>query len=266
MEVKKLLIVEDNLAFSNELTHCLKNGGFAVFAASSVQQALEIVKTEKPDGISLDIQLADSLGFNLISAIEINNYYNGKMPVITVVSSLIGLQTIPILKQNQIPYYDKSLPTFRPEMILDYFTFALKANFNQPAFPRELPKLQTIPPTSTSDLKVLIKQKLDNYGFNKRATAYNRLTDAVYYTLMPTENQLHSLTSIFVDVLNTDFNTAFVGMKKLLIDTFKQNPQNFYDFYHKKSREELLQLGVKEIPTPSDFVYRIAEDVRKENS
>lgn len=266
MSQKKLLIVEDNPVFSSELEKCLKNGGFLVFTASSVQKALEIIKTEKPDGISLDIQLEDSLGFNLINTLISDNYYNGTIPMIIVVSSLIGLQTIPILNQNQIPYYDKSLPTFRYEMILDYFIFGLKNNANS-LIPNIQPKEQTVPLMFNNDnLRNLIKQKLDVYGFNKRATAYERLVEGVYYTLLPAENQMNTLTSIFVDVLNVDFNTAFVSMKKLLIDTFKQNPKVFYDIYHKSSKEELLNSGLKEIPTPADFIYHIAEEIRKQNN
>ena len=264
MGQKKVLVVEDNPIFSAELTKCLKQGGFLVLTAPSIQKALEIIKTEKPDGISLDIQLEDSLGFNLINDLISNGYYGGVVPTIIVVSSLIGLQTIPILQQNQIPYYDKSLPTFRCEMILDYFAFALKRTSNN-SVPLGLKQvMSTVNVQFNNDnLRSLIEQKLEVYCFNKRAVAYSRLIDGVYYTLLPAENQANTMTSIFVDVLNVDFNTAFVGMKKLLIDTFRQNSDAFYNDYHKKSREELLKSGNKEIPTPSDFIYNIADDIKK---
>ena len=266
MDPKKILIVEDNPIFSDELARCLEKGGFLIFTAPSIQKALEIIKTEKPDGISLDIQLEDSLGFNLINTIISDDYYNGALPNIIVVSSLISLQTIPTLHQHQIPYYDKTLPTFNCQMVLDYFTFALNGNSNRitlPTLKHEIPT--TDMPFNTDNLRTLIEQRLDIYSFNRRPIAYQRLVDGVYYTLVPAENQANSLTSIFVDVLDVDFNAAFVGMKKLLIDTFRQNPDVFCDFYHKKSKAELQDLGIKVVPTPSDFIYHIVTEIKRGN-
>ena len=36
-----------------------------------------------------------------------------------------------------------------------------------------------------------------------------------------------------------------------------------YDFYHNKSKEELQDLGIKEVPTPSDFIYHIVTEIKR---
>ena len=263
MEQKKILIVEDRPNFSNKLAKLFEKDGFSVFQSPSLQSALEIINKEKPDGISLDIQLEDGLGFNLISELITTDYYNGDMPVIVVVSSLIGLQTIPILNQHKIPYYDKSLPTFNPQIILDYFTFALQnLSTNSVSLQHQQNKANVSISTETTNeygLKSLIKQELDVYKFNIKTIAYKRLVESIYYTLIPAENQADSLISIFIDVLEVDYNAAFVGLKKLFSDSFKENPNVFYEFYHQKSKEDLLALDIKEIPTPSEFIHHIVK-------
>lgn len=265
-EKNKILVIEDDFKFANELVTCLKNGGFDTLHTDNVDDALKIIEEVRPTGISLDIQLKGSLGLNILKTLTSEKIYKDFTPVIIVVSSFIGPQTLPILQKYQIPYYDKTLPNFKYSFILDSFAIYLDNSTETSPTMNTINTSKSVPlelPTGDS-LKKVIHQKLNIYKLNTRPIAYSRLVDSCYYMLMPDTLQNNSLTSIFVEILNVDYHTAFTGITRLLTDTFKRNPNIFYTFYHGMSEKELLQSKIKPVPTPSDFIYHIVTAIKKD--
>ena len=264
-EKNKILVIEDDFEFANELVTCLQAGGFDTLHTDNVDDALKIIEEVRPTGISLDIQLKGSLGLNILKTLTSETIYKDFTPVIIVVSSFIGPQTLPILQKYQIPHYDKTLPNFKYSFVLDSFAMYL----DNPTISHTTSKIDinnSVPlilPTGDS-LKKVIHQKLNIYKLDTRPIAYSRLVDSCYYMLMPDTLQNNSLTSIFVKILNVDYHTAFTGITRLLTDTFKRNPNVFYTFYHGMSEKELLQSKIKPVPTPSDFIYHIVTAIKKD--
>jgi DNA-binding response OmpR family regulator len=59
---KKILIIEDEIHVSNYLEDIFKDNGYETVTASSVEQGIELVAQEKPDLITLDLQMPQGHG------------------------------------------------------------------------------------------------------------------------------------------------------------------------------------------------------------
>lgn len=59
---KKILIIDDDPAVIQYLSALFQDNGYEVVSATSSRQGLETVKTEKPDLITLDLQMPGDWG------------------------------------------------------------------------------------------------------------------------------------------------------------------------------------------------------------
>jgi CheY-like chemotaxis protein len=59
---KKILIIDDDLATVKYLQAVFSDNGYETCSASNSTEGLEVVKKEKPDLITLDIQMPDEWG------------------------------------------------------------------------------------------------------------------------------------------------------------------------------------------------------------
>ena len=83
----KILIVEDELIFAADLKITLERMGFKVCGiAKSVDQALNLLQTQEPDIVLLDIYLKDRSGLELLDFIK-KNYPEIKAIMLTNQSS-----------------------------------------------------------------------------------------------------------------------------------------------------------------------------------
>ena len=69
---KKLLVVEDDLVLQKTLQDFLSEEGFEVVCASDGEAGLEMVSSQKPDLVLLDIVLPKKDGYEVLSAVKAN--------------------------------------------------------------------------------------------------------------------------------------------------------------------------------------------------
>lgn len=92
----QLLLVEDDPSLARGLQQALQNEGFAVNHVATGQHALQIVKTENPDIVILDLGLPDIDGIDVLK--QIRKKQSG-LPVLlltardTIEDKVIGLDT-----------------------------------------------------------------------------------------------------------------------------------------------------------------------------
>src|SRR3989344_2907407 len=80
----KVLIVEDDVDLQGLYSEKLRHEGFKVMAANSGEQALTILREEKPNIILLDIMLGGQLnGFDVLEQIRSDDRYK-KVPVLVI--------------------------------------------------------------------------------------------------------------------------------------------------------------------------------------
>ncbi len=65
---KKILIIEDEIHVSNYLEDIFKDNGYETVTASGVEQAIDLVGKEKPDLITLDLQMPQGHGTRFYQA------------------------------------------------------------------------------------------------------------------------------------------------------------------------------------------------------
>ncbi|MFT5718959.1 MAG: CheY-like chemotaxis protein, partial [Oleiphilaceae bacterium] len=80
--IRHLLIVEDDKDTQQALVKLLRNDNVEIDTASTVKDALQVLKTEHCDCLILDIGLPDGSGFDLLDAIELET--NLKLPPLIV--------------------------------------------------------------------------------------------------------------------------------------------------------------------------------------
>lgn len=81
---KKVLVVDDEYSFGKSLKEYLERVGFDVSVCTDGAQALDIIKSEKPDLITLDIRMPGINGYDIIDQL------GGKpgSPIIVVISGI----------------------------------------------------------------------------------------------------------------------------------------------------------------------------------
>ena len=91
----RVLIVEDNLDYVKNILNSVINkfGNLRIeYIATTVREAVEIIKNNYIDLIFLDLKLPDSLGTNVIQ--EVKSLNNLKQPNIVIISAEIDLINI----------------------------------------------------------------------------------------------------------------------------------------------------------------------------
>ena len=81
---KKILVVDDEKDVVDYLTTVLKYGGYEVISASNVDEAIEKVKAESPDLITLDIIMPGKTGIKGFEKLRRTSGIPNDIPVIVV--------------------------------------------------------------------------------------------------------------------------------------------------------------------------------------
>lgn len=87
----RVLIVEDDPASLELATEILSDGGFVVLAARHGEKAIELVKTEAPDLVLLDLTLAGPGGLAVAQALK-EDEATAHLPLVAVSGSRIEVK------------------------------------------------------------------------------------------------------------------------------------------------------------------------------
>ena len=106
--MKKVLIVEDEIAYAKLLNDELTASGYQVITTDNGEKGLEIAKKELPDLILLDIRLPKMSGMDLLDALRKD--LNAKSTKIIILTNLEPDDKIigEILKDQPAYYFIKS--------------------------------------------------------------------------------------------------------------------------------------------------------------
>lgn len=123
VSMKKICIVDDNKEIRDIYRTKFESEGFAVIDAEDGEKALEIIKSERPDAILLDIQMPVLDGFGVLKALK-SDAELAKIPVVMFsnVDSDEIFQTVSNLGGAQY-YLIKALTT--PQKVVDIVSKAL---------------------------------------------------------------------------------------------------------------------------------------------
>lgn len=126
MEYKKVMIVDDDKEFLDELNETLELSGYKMVAVNDPEKALEAVSSVKPDIILLDLKMPKINGFQLASEIK-NSPQHSRIPIIAM-SAYFRDDTKPLMNTCGIRTYLKK--PFTPLDVIAEIEEALTQNDN----------------------------------------------------------------------------------------------------------------------------------------
>ncbi len=121
--MKKILLIEDDLSLSKMYSLKLAKSGFEALTALSGNEALLVLKEQRPDLILLDIMLPDISGLEVLKEIKSeNSLKNIPVIVLTALPEVIALRKA--LDLGADSYLIKSETT--PEVLIKYIQLELE--------------------------------------------------------------------------------------------------------------------------------------------
>ena len=120
---KKILVVDDDKSFLEELTDFLSSSGYEVVAFNSAFGALSAVDTLQPDLVLLDLKMPAKSGFQLAGEIRGLPGFS-KVPIFAM-SAFAQDETLPFLSVFGITNYIKK--PFSPLLLVEKIEKMLKA-------------------------------------------------------------------------------------------------------------------------------------------
>ncbi|KMY68489.1 hypothetical protein AAU61_02145 [Desulfocarbo indianensis] len=80
---KKIMIIEDEIHVSNYLEDIFRDNGYDTVCAPSVEQGLELLAGEKPDLITLDLQMPQGHGTRFYQSIRKDDKHKD-IPIVVI--------------------------------------------------------------------------------------------------------------------------------------------------------------------------------------
>ncbi len=107
---KKILIIDDDPVIVQYLVNILNDNGYETLSASSGPEGLETIKNEKPDMITLDLQMPEEWGPRFYRKLTKNKAFTD-IPVLVI----SGLSSINYSIPKAVGYLNKP---FNPDELL----------------------------------------------------------------------------------------------------------------------------------------------------
>lgn len=120
MSDKSVMVVEDNEKNRKLMRVILKAKGYNVLEASTGEEALSVLKNQKPDIILMDIQLPGMDGITLVKLIKENPTMND-IPVIAVTAYAMKGDEQKILDSGCNAYISKPINTQELPLIVEKY-------------------------------------------------------------------------------------------------------------------------------------------------
>lgn len=114
-EIKKVMIIDDDPDFLDELTETLALTGYETMPVLNSMQAIEMVKKRVPDVILLDLKMGGKSGFEVAEELS-KNPETARIPVITM-TGFYGEKEYSKLERMQNVKYHLSKPFFPLDVI-----------------------------------------------------------------------------------------------------------------------------------------------------
>ena len=116
---KKILTIDDDPYIVKYITEVLSDNGYATCSASSVEEALSVLEAERPDLVTLDMEMPDEWGPRFYRKMSMNPAFKDT-PVIVI----SGLQGIHLAIRNAVATLQKP---FDPAALLSIVNRVLES-------------------------------------------------------------------------------------------------------------------------------------------
>jgi two-component system, cell cycle response regulator DivK len=119
---KKIMIVDDNIEFLDELRETLELSGYELIAVNHSSSAVETAKETKPDVILVDLKMPDKSGFQLAN--ELRQIQEFEDTPIIAMTAFFKDDYVPLMKMCGIKKYLKK--PFNPLDVISHIEEVLQ--------------------------------------------------------------------------------------------------------------------------------------------
>lgn len=118
-QAKHILLVEDDDT-NRKLVRIVLGDGYRISEAASVEQALELLRQEKPDLLLLDIRLGDGSGLDVIRAVRADPAFD-QVPALAITAQAMKDDESRFLAAGFDAYLSKPIDTRRLPQVVERF-------------------------------------------------------------------------------------------------------------------------------------------------
>ena len=260
MEIKpmKILIIEDDMNDCKGFIECVKNREDIEIIAitDSDVEGLKLVKSKRPEGIVLDLELnnsatgsIDSLDF-LSNLKKLNLNYE---PIVIVTTHVNSKRTYDILHRNcvDIIMY-KDNPKYSSEHVLNNLINLRKSGINY----RET-SIEEALEDEENKISNIINEELELIGVTAKLKGRDYIHDAILYLVQDDSNKINVIQYL-VGKYKKSATTITNGIQNAIIHAWNITPPDDLIRYYTAR----INLGTG-IPTPMEFIYYYVNRIKK---
>ena len=252
----KILIIEDDINDCNNFISCIKNREDIELVAitDSDVEGLRYVKTKKPEGIVLDLELNNSKNGNTDSLEFLSDMKKLKLnyePIVIVTTHVNSKRTYDILHRKGVDLIlYKDQPKYSCDLVLNRFIALRKPIANENATIEDEIK------SAEEQIEFCINHELDKIGVTTKLKGRRYLHDAILY-LIQNEKSNISVIQYLTSIYKRSGNTISNGMQNAINYAWRVSPiEDLTTYYTARVNYET---GV---PTPMEFVYYYARKIK----
>ena len=254
----KILILEDDAFACNNFLTALKNR--TDFELSSMTdsdiEAMRIVRSKRPEGIILDIELNNSTSGNIDSfefLTELNNLNLGYKPVIIVTTHIKSNRTYEILHEKgaEIVLF-KNHPKYSSEHVLNKMISLRNVTTES-----SLSCLKESLEDTNAKISELIYTELDLIGVTQKLKGRNYIYDTIFFILTNENSDINPIQHV-AGMYKKSENTIVNGIKNAIIHAWRVSSiEDLLLHYTAKINIETA------LPTSMEFIYYYVDKIKK---
>ena len=254
----KILIIEDDVKDCDAFVMCAKNRNDIEIVAitDSDIEGLKLVKSRRPEGIVLDLELnnsyngsIDSLDF-LSDLKKLNLNYE---PIVIVTTHVNSKRTYDILHRNGVDLIlYKDNPKYSSEHVLNNFINLRKVDFNY-----KTPSVEEALENEEKRISDIINDELELIGVTSKLKGREYIHDAILYLIQDDSNRINVIQYL-VGKYKKSSTTITNGIQNAIIHAWNITPPDDLVKYY--TARVNLDTG---IPTPMEFIYYYVNKIKK---
>lgn len=260
MEFKpmKILIIEDDISDCNSFKKCAANRNDIEIVAmtDSDLEGLKLVKSKRPEGIVLDLELnnsatgsIDSLEF-LVNLKKLNLNYE---PIVIVTTHVNSKRTYEILHRNGVDLIlYKDNPKYSSEHVLNNFVNLRNADIDY-----KETSIEEIIQNEEDKISNIINDELELIGVTAKLKGREYIHDAILYLVQDDSNKINVIQYL-VNKYKKSGTTITNGIQNAIIHAWRVTPVEDLEKYY--TARINYETG---IPTPMEFMYYYVNKIKK---
>ena len=260
MEFKpmKILIIEDDISDCNSFKKCAANRNDIEIVAmtDSDLEGLKLVKSKRPEGIVLDLELnnsatgsIDSLEF-LVNLKKLNLNYE---PIVIVTTHVNYKRTYEILHRNGVDLIlYKDNPKYSSKHVLNNFINLRNADIDY-----KETSIEEIIQNEEDKISNIINDELELIGVTAKLKGREYIHDAILYLVQDDSNKINVIQYL-VNKYKKSGTTITNGIQNAIIHAWRVTPVEDLEKYY--TARINYETG---IPTPMEFIYYYVNKIKK---